>query len=164
MFKRLCDGLMWVAETLSWIAFAALIVTVAWQVSARNLLQTPTIWTSDVAQILFTWLIFVGAAIGLRRHAHYFVDLVPAGHPRLGRLLDWLGILAGAIVAAILIRQGWVLAQIRASGVVQSLGISRFWTFLALPTGGSLMALFVIERALELWRDGTRTQDAAGSR
>ncbi|MEZ5824371.1 MAG: TRAP transporter small permease [Geminicoccaceae bacterium] len=151
MFKRLCDGLMRAAETLSWLAFAALIATVAWQVAARNLLQTPTIWTSDVAQILFTWLIFVGAAVGLRRHAHYFVDLVPAGHPRLSALFDWLGIVAGAIVSAILVEQGWVLAQIRASGVVQSLGISRFWTFLALPVSGALMALFVLERAIAMW-------------
>ncbi len=70
----------------------------ALQVLTRNVLRIPMLWTSDVAQLLFAWLIFVGAAIGLRQGAHYDVDLLPKGNAALTRAITWFGIAMGAIV------------------------------------------------------------------
>lgn len=145
MLNRFCNGVIVVARWLMWLAFAAMIVTVAFQVIARNLLEAPMIWTSDVAQLLFAWLIFVGAAIGLRSGAHYTVDLLPEHRPWVKAAADWISLIAGAVVAYVLLRHGWMLAEIRSTGTVQSLGISRFWMFLPLPVSGALMLLFLAE-------------------
>jgi TRAP-type C4-dicarboxylate transport system permease small subunit len=40
----------------------------------------------------------------------------------------------------------------RASGEIQSLGLSRFWIYLALPAAGWLMALYLLEMTVALSR------------
>ncbi|MBT9385948.1 TRAP transporter small permease [Pseudooceanicola sp. CBS1P-1] len=153
MLHRLCDGLAAVIRFLGWIAFAAMIVAVAFQVLARNVLDLPVIWTGDLAQLLFTWLIFIGAALGLRTGAHYFVDVLPTHRPNVAFAVEVISLVAGVCVAWILGVHGWQLAQMRASGEIQSLGISRFWIYLPLPVSGALMAIFLLEMILELVRN-----------
>lgn len=145
MLTHLCDLLTRIVTTLMWIAFGALITTVALQVLARNVLMTPFIWTSDVAQLLFAWLIFVGAAVGLRTGAHYRVDMLPEGNRSINLLADGVALLAGFCVAWLLLRYGWELAMVRKTATVQSLGISRFWMFLPLPVSGALMLFYLVE-------------------
>ena len=104
------------------MAFAALIITVALQVLARDILEAPMIWTGDVAQLLFTWLIFLGAAAGLRLGSHYTVDLLPM-HRRMVKLAtDWIGFAAGVLIALLLLICGWQLTVIRSTALIQSLG------------------------------------------
>jgi TRAP-type C4-dicarboxylate transport system permease small subunit len=152
MLKRFCDAVTALVAAASWVAFALLIGTVAMQVVARNVLGAPMIWTSDMALLLFTWLVFVGAALGLRRGAHYMVDMLPRHIPAVALAVEVLSILAGACVAWILGVHGWTLAQMRASGEIQSLGLSRFWIYLALPAAGWLMALYLLEMTVALIR------------
>jgi len=161
MLNRFCDGVSGVVTTLSWMAFAALIITVALQVIARNILQLPMIWTGDLALLLFTWLIFIGAATGLRTGAHYVVDLLPMHRPPVRLFASIIAILAGTVVAWLLGTHGLTLARMRASGEIQSLGISRLWIYLALPVSGYLMALYILEMAVDLFRDpmGRTTTD-----
>jgi TRAP-type C4-dicarboxylate transport system permease small subunit len=55
-------------------------------------------------------------------------------------------------VALILLVHGWTLAEIRSTGTVQSLDISRFWMFLPIPVSGALMLLFIAEWVMDLVR------------
>lgn len=164
MLNRFCDGVSGVVGALSWMAFAALIITVALQVIARNILKLPMIWTGDLALLLFTWLIFIGAATGLRKGAHYVVDLLPMHRPVVRLFAGIIAILAGMAVSWLMASHGWTLARMRASGEIQSLGISRFWIYLALPVSGYLMALYILEIAVNLARDpmGRLTTDTPG--
>lgn len=152
MIERICDAATRVAEALSGAMFLCLIVAVALQVLARNVLQAPMLWTSDVAQLLFSWLIFVGAAIGFRKGAHYAIDLLPRSNPLLQTFLDWLGVLAALAVIYILVFKGWNLTMIRSSGEIQSLGVSRLWLYLPIPVSGALMALYLVEHVRALLR------------
>lgn len=127
-------------------AFAALIAVVGLQVLARNVLKIPLIWTPDVAQLLFTWLIFVGAAVAFRRGAHYAIDLVPDGMPRLARAFDLVSDAAALAVVIVLLRYGLMLTQMRASGVIASLGISAAWGYAAIPAGAALIGVFLLEK------------------
>lgn len=144
MLNRFCDGVSKVVATLSWMAFAGLIITVALQVIARNILKLPMIWTSDMALLLFTWLIFVGAATGLRRGAHYVVDFLPMHRPPVLLFAGIVTVLAGAAVAWLLITHGGTLARMRASGEIR---VSRYIAVLDLSgaarVGGSDGALYV---------------------
>lgn len=150
MLERFSDAVARTAMFLMWIGFAALIATVAMQVVARNLLQMPMIWTGDLAQLLFIWLIFVGAAVGLRRGAHYTVDILPRDRAPVRLVQDALSVVAAVVVIYILIWHGWTLTQIRSSGSIQSLGISQFWSFVPMPVSGLLMALFTVEAIARL--------------
>ena len=143
------------AEMIAGALFFAMICAVALQVIARNILAIPILWTSDVAQLMFAWLIFVGAAIGLRQGAHYFVDLWPEGNGTARRAITWFGLIVSVVVVFILVVNGWALAMARARGEIQSLGISRMWLYLPIPVSGVMMALFLVELALKQWRGET---------
>lgn len=147
MLSRLCDGVTGITRVLLWIGFATMILAVTLQVLARNVILVPMIWTSDLAQLTFTWLIFLGAAVGLRLGMHYNVDVLPHDRPGLQRVLFGIELAAGAAVSALLMMQGWKLAMMRAGADIQSLGISRMWIYLPIPVSGALMALFLVEMA-----------------
>jgi TRAP-type C4-dicarboxylate transport system permease small subunit len=157
MLRRVNDILARITEFALWTGFLALMVTVGLQVVARNVFAIPLIWTLDLAQLLFSWLVFIGAALALRRGAHYMVDLWPENlWPPFDMALRVIGILAGAIVIYVLVRYGSLLVGIRQTSTVQSLGISRAWMFMPMPVGGILMLLFLIELAWDsLRRPGT---------
>lgn len=140
MFVRFCDHVTAIVEAILALGFFALIVTVSFQVIGRTLLSLPSIWTLDLAQLLFTWLIFLGAAVALRMNVHYVVDVLPPL-----RLFGVVGVLASLGVIYILVVPGWSLANLRASAVIPSLHLSMFWSFLALPVSGVLMTLYTLE-------------------
>ncbi len=153
MLSRFCSLVARLAEALLAAGFAAMILTVGLQVLARNVLKIPIIWTGDLAQLLFGWLIFVGAACAYRRGVHYTVDLLPESWDRGRRGLDVFGYALALVVIYVLIVHGWTIAEIRRSGTVQSLNISRFWMFLPIPVGGALMLLFWIEHVVRFGRE-----------
>lgn len=148
MFTRLCDAITAVVEMLLAAGFFALIATVSFQVLGRALLSIPAIWTLELAQLLFTWLIFVGAAVALRKNVHYVVDILPTHWPLLNRALAFLSMLAAVVIIYALTVAGWRLAILRSSAVIPSLHLSMFWTFLAMPVSGGLMALYTVEHFL----------------
>lgn len=148
MFTRFCDAVTAVIEMLLAAGFFAMIVTVSFQVLGRTLLSLPAIWTLDVAQLLFTWLIFVGAAIALRKNVHYIVDVLPTHWEPLNRVLALFSMLAALVIIYALVVPGWQLATLRSSAIIPSLHLSMFWTFLAMPVSGGLMALFTVEHFL----------------
>lgn len=145
MFVRFCDYVTALVEALLAAGFFALIVTVSVQVFGRTLFAAPVIWTLDLAQLLFTWLIFLGAAVALRMNVHYVVDVMPPT-----RLFTLLSMVGAAMVIYVLIFPGWFLASLRSSAIIPSLHMSMFWTFLALPVSGALMALYTVEQIVLL--------------
>lgn len=154
MLNRIANAIVKAAEFGLWAGFLALVVTVGLQVGARNVFKLPLVWTLDLAQLLFSWLIFVGAAVAFRRGAHYLVDIWPdnwAGF-RLG--LDVIGVLAAGLVIYVLVVHGWTLVEIRSTSTVATLGISRSWMFLPMPVCGAMMLVFLLETIQNMVRKG----------
>ena len=135
------------------LGFAGLIVTVAIQVLARSVFLIPIIWTLDVAQLLFSWMIFLGAAVAYRRGGHYVVDLVPAHWRGPARAIRALSGVLSLIVLIVLLRFGWQFMLIGLNRQAQSLPISEAWYFAPIPLGAALMLFFSLE-ALVKWRAG----------
>lgn len=132
--------------------FAGLIATVTAQVVARNVLEIPLIWTLDVAQLLFAWCIFIGAAVALRRGGHYALDLIPQNQITIRKLVGVVSFMASVIVVFVLIRYGAVLAEMGWRQESAAIGISGTWFFAPIPLGGLFMALFLVEEAVDLIR------------
>jgi|SRR5690625_285023 len=148
MLRQINDFITRVVETLLWIGFLLLIITVALQVLARFVLHIPLIWAPDLAQLLFAWLIFLGAAVALRKNTHYTVDIIPYGKRSIDVPLEIIGFIVTAAVIYLMFFHGITLTELRKSGVIQSLGISRMWAYASIPVSGALMALYAIEALL----------------
>jgi TRAP-type C4-dicarboxylate transport system permease small subunit len=70
------------------IAGAALIVIVAstcWGVLTRYITEQPAAWSGEVAGIAFAWLVFVGAAAGVKYGAHMAIDMLVVRLPAVLR-------------------------------------------------------------------------------
>jgi TRAP-type C4-dicarboxylate transport system permease small subunit len=63
------------------ILFAVLVVTVVWQVFSRQILNSPSAWTSELAQYLFVWLGLFGAALVFAERGHIAVDFLVRKFP-----------------------------------------------------------------------------------
>ncbi len=128
------------------LAFGAMIIVVLMQVLFRNFLQLPLIWTLDLAQLCFSWCIFIGAAVAFRRDAHYHLDIIPASWKTAGKFQRIFALLLSAIVIGVLLVFGIVFTEIGMTRSSLSLGITELWFFLPIPLGAASMVLFFFER------------------
>lgn len=144
MLKTFGDALDRLFQTILAGLFAGLIAVVFVQVAARNILMVPMTWTLDLAQLLFSWCIFLGAAFAYRRGGHYLVNLWPDDSP-LNIIPRIATILAAGVVVFVLVWHGALMSQIGLNRVSLSLNISEFWYYVPIPICGVLIGLFTLE-------------------
>jgi TRAP-type C4-dicarboxylate transport system permease small subunit len=106
---RLADRLLQDAAALLLLGLAA--VTLA-QVFSRYFFATSLPWTEELGRFLFTWVIWLGATVALRRAQHIrFAFLVERLGPPGRRLVQCLVDLLAAAFLALLVVQGWEVVQ-----------------------------------------------------
>lgn len=127
------------------LLFGLLVVTVAWQVAGREAFGVAAIWTQEAALLLFTWCVFLGAAVAVRRSRHYACEVLPPSSRRARAVLKVVADLAVAAGAAVLLWGGVSLAEFGVDRDLETLGIAEVWQFAALPAGALLMLPFLIE-------------------
>ena len=128
------------------VALVALIVgIVAIAVVFRYVLNTPLIFSFDLATILFVWLVFLGLTPAAHEGSHMAVDLfttmLPAG---VAGILAAIVRLLMIAIALFLIRYSWDLAM-RTRMEIASMRISMIWVYMAMPVG------FAVFAAYEIW-------------
>jgi len=147
---RVYHGLLWAVGTL----LGVLTVVVSYQVIGRYLSFIPrALWTEEIARLSLEWLVFLGAALALRRNEHFVIDLIPARVDARFRKPIQLVILAFVAVAAVaLVLGGLAFAQTGADRISTTSGISLVWAFSAIPVAGVVMLFFVVELAVRTMR------------
>ena len=132
------------------IAGAALIGMAAvegWQVFARYVLNNSPSWTEPVALLFMSITMMFGAAVGVRREAHFgFFIAVESARPALQKVMyaTIRSIIAGiglllCVLGAQLTLNSWSFPM---AGVSLPQGV----VFLPICLGGALIALFAFER------------------
>jgi len=137
--KLLASGVEWVCLIL----MAALSVDLMLGVFSRYVLASTFTWYDEIARACFVWVVFLGAAVGVKRGAHFrlhlLVDRFPPG-------LQWAaGIFGRLVVVAFsiaLIQQGWAFVELGRAQQTPVLGLSKAWIYSAMPLGGALMVLY----------------------
>jgi TRAP-type C4-dicarboxylate transport system permease small subunit len=74
-------------------------------VFSRYIMQATFRWYDEVARLCFVWIIFLGAAVAVRRRLHFRMHLVvdrlgPAARRPVGRLVTLTVIAFGAVLVA----------------------------------------------------------------
>lgn len=99
-------------------------------------------WTEEVARFSMIWTVFLGAAWALRHGELIALDLVTHAVPRvLGIAIKVLAYLACAAFCVLLIVVGLEFAEIGEIERSPVLGLSKWYVFMALPVGASLMVM-----------------------
>ncbi|WP_249977959.1 TRAP transporter small permease [Vreelandella olivaria] len=147
--RKINDVLEWLLTFVAGLLFAAFILTVLYQVVARNYLKISVSWTDEVAMACFIWSVFIGAAVALRRRKHYVVDAFPSNFVMTQRVLRLFGSLACLPVIYVLIVHGNVLVDMGWNRRSVALGTPMAYVFAAIPVAGIAMLLFSIETIRE---------------
>jgi TRAP-type C4-dicarboxylate transport system permease small subunit len=147
--RVLANGVEWVSAVM--VVALALVVFV--QVFNRFVLQTPLAWSEDLAMLLFQWVAFLGAALGVKRMSHFGIELVVKALPeRAHRWVAQVVPVCIAIVALIMITEGVTLIRVNMNRTYSTMDLSYVWTFLPIPVSGVLILLYLVGNQVRRWR------------
>ena len=94
---------------LSAVALIVATLSTLHAVLARYLLGQPTVWQTEVSIYLLMFVTFVGAAYGLRHHAHVGVDLLVERLPTKPQLV--LRIITAILATGVVLVVAWTAGQ-----------------------------------------------------
>jgi TRAP-type transport system small permease protein len=126
--------------------FVATLVLVNVQIVCRFVLSVSVPWTEEISRLLFIWLAYLGAAIGLREGTMIVIDTLPQVLGPRGRA--WLAVPVRLVsVAVILFLFGASIPLVRSvwSTTLPTVDwISNGWAYLAFTVSFALMLLHSI--------------------
>jgi len=147
MLKRI------LANVVEWICLALMVVLsidLLLGVFSRYVLVRTFTWYDEIARGCFVWLTFLGAAVGVKRQAHFRLHIiVDRLTPRLRQATVVILPLVVIIFAGVLIQQGLVFLEIGKFQQTPVMGLPKTWIYVAIPIGGALMILYSLG---PLWR------------
>ena len=122
-------------------------------VFSRYVLVRTFTWYDEIARGCFTWQVFLGAAVGVKRHAHFRLHLLVAKlSPRQQQGAEAFGFLMVIVLGLVLIQQGWAFVELGRFQQTPVMGLSKFWIYLAIPVAGALMLLYALPPLLRSLR------------
>jgi len=132
---------------------AVLVADVFLGVWSRYVMHATFQWYDEVARLCFVWMIFLGAAVAVRRGAHFRLHLlIDRFGPTARRRVDLVVIVVVIAFAAVLLAGGIAIAPLARRQVTDALEISMLWFYGALPVGGALMIAFALPQLRALAR------------
>lgn len=158
--KKFLDYLI---EAACALAVVALTVIVTLQVFNRFVLKTPLAWSEDLAMLLFQWVVFLGAALGVKRMRHFGIELVVRQLPeRLRHMVELLTPIVMAIVALVMIFQGWTILTFNTTRVFSTMDLTYVWAFLPIPLSGVLILIYLVQVEIDRWRGKSSAEGGYG--
>jgi TRAP-type transport system small permease protein len=153
--KRLVERL---GRIQVWITFAfisVITVCVSVQVFVRYVLQKPLfLWTEELARFALVWMVFLGIGVGVKNDAHFAMDVLP---PLLGKrwgaLVRLFSDLCMGTILVLLILAGLRFSYFGLFQNSPNMEILMVWIFMAIPLGGILALVYLVERIQQRWSD-----------
>lgn len=145
-------------EWLMALALAIMVILIFGNVVLRYVFNSGWAWAEELSRLMFVWLIFLGAILALRRHAHLGVELLQARLPRPVRRTC-------AVISHLLMLYGLWLFLV-GSWEQSKIGMNTYSTVMHYPTalmasaGLVCSASMMLIVAVNLWRIVRNSPDA----
>jgi TRAP-type C4-dicarboxylate transport system permease small subunit len=127
------------------VLMAAIAAVVFLQVVSRYVFSYPFDWPEEMARYLFIWVALLGAALALKRGAHFSIDALVKRLPAKGRLIVPLFI--HAILAAftlVVAVKGFQLAMRVSEQLSSGMEISMTYPYLSVPVSFAVMFKYIV--------------------
>jgi TRAP-type C4-dicarboxylate transport system permease small subunit len=142
-----------IVEDVCFILVIVLAAVVFFQVFNRFILKAPLPWSEELAMLLFQWVVFLGAAVGVKRMSHFGIDLLVEKLPEKARhRLELIVPFAIGAIALTLIIEGIKLLKLTQFQLYTTMPISHAWATIAMPISGFLMILYLVQHEIILWK------------
>ena len=120
------------------LCFASMTLVAILGVFFRYIMQSPFMWTEEVARYLLVWLGFTAINIALRQNRHIKVEIIAKLVPPV--VAKIVGYLVDALVAfffIVLLKQGYLLT-VNNIMTASTLHLSMSWILAAVPAAAAL--------------------------
>ena len=149
-YERFLDVVSAVVKWAMLMMASVIFVVICITVFTRYMLNLVPSWSEEIPRYMLVWITYLGAALCVRLQEHISLDvffaLLPVRIQRAGSLL--LNLMVGA-VGAIMVMYGVDLVRQFGDDLMESIPVTNFWLYLAMPVSGLLIILFVVQK---LWR------------
>lgn len=107
-------------------------------------------WYDEIVEMLFAWLVFIGAAVLWRENSHFRVEWLPSklGNRTAGHVLGIIVELISVFFLAVMTHQGLRLTLL-ANDWTPILKLPKRLLYLDIPIAGSLMIAYGIRNILQ---------------
>lgn len=146
--RTFADLVYTLAKYVAIAALGLMTFVVVLNIVARSALNASFSWSEEVCRFLLIWSSLLGAAMAVRRAAHFRLDLAGVLPRWVAVVLPRLPASSAIVTGALLIWQGLVLMNIAAMQLATATQIPMSIPYAGLPLGGALMLLFGIEAFL----------------
>ena len=148
MLKRAGAFAARAVDALAVTLFTAMFLCVVAQVVFRYFLNSPLVWSDELARYLFVWCALLGWIVAARRRAHLSVGMLAGRLPPRGRAAVHLaGALAGAIFAGVLVWYGTQIMRRNADVETVTLFFSMGVVYAVVPLAGLAVGLYALADA-----------------
>ncbi len=159
--QRVLDSIAAVVIAIAAIALVGLVLVQSWQVFTRYVLNDSPSWTEPVTLLLLATAMGMGAAAGVHTHRHFgFYLLHDHVRPGVRKLID---VLVALVIIGIGLTMAWWGAILLVDGLdIRAAGarLPQSINYLPLSAGGALMALFALNRLVQVFAPTTEAAAA----
>ncbi|WP_194165684.1 TRAP transporter small permease [Oceanobacillus sp. CFH 90083] len=152
MIEKMRIGWIKIEELLtSWLLL--LLVGLVFMEVVVRAFGSPTTWSVGLAQLVFIWVIFLGANQALRNHAHVGVDAINYFlKPKLRIVVEMVMHVLMILFLIFLIYYGSDMVLSTTGRLITGTQIPYWTVTLAIPTGSMLMLLTALGQIFGKWR------------
>ena len=133
---------------VEWVCVGLMVVLCAdifLGVFSRYVMGQTFTWYDEIARACFVWVVFLGTAVGVKRHSHFDLHLVVGRFSRrIQDVAELLALLAIAGFAGVLLWQGWMLTEFGLMQRTPVMNMSKSWIYAAIPVGSALMIFYAM--------------------
>lgn len=149
--ERIKQGLDLVLKILTAVLFSILVLAVVWQVFSREVLQSPSTWTEELAKYTFVWTSLVAAALVFGERGHIAVSFLVEQLPRTARkaVAVWVQLTVLAFAIFVLIMGGALAADNAWLQNLTALPLNIGYTYVVMPLAGVFIAFYAIHHMIE---------------
>ena len=130
-----------------------IVVTVAWQVFGRYVLNNPPAWAESLALLLVLYVTLIAAAVGVRDAGHIGMEsLLVLAPERVREGVELVIHVLVALFGTAMVYNGWLLGVSVMNYKISGLGVSEGLRYVPLVVSGALIVLFSIEHVVAALR------------
>ncbi|MBS4193076.1 TRAP transporter small permease [Bacillus sp. FJAT-49705] len=137
------------------LTLALMVLLIFGQVIGRYVFQSAPSWTEELARYIHIFQVWIGASYAVKLRQHIRVEaFITRLHGTPRKILEGLGVLIWFFISLFLAVYGTklVLVSLHHGQITPALQIPIWIPFLAIPLGGTGMAIRLIQQLGEIWK------------
>jgi len=141
------------------LSFMFLVVLVFAQVFFRYVISQSLGWSEELSRYILIWIVWISACYIMRSGKHIRIEMIKNRFSESNqKWIDALVLLLWSVFAAFLGVEGTKLVlEVQVTGQVSpSIGIPMWMVYMALPIGGVLMIIRIIQQFYWLFTNGQK--------